>query len=125
MDARPGWNPSTASLGPFLLDRATTSGPAADSATTMSPGAGAKTSADSSTTSCVWRPAPSGVSAFHFSKRTAALVSRTGTGEPFTGGTIQMESLCGSTGGAKRSNTTTSALTPGSYFEGSSNTAST
>ena len=65
--------------------------PAADSATVMSPAAGAKTSADSSVTSCVRRPAPSGVSGRHFSSFTSFLVSRTGTGEPSAGGSIQME----------------------------------
>ena len=71
-------------------------GPAADSATTISPGAGAKTSADSRVTSCVRRPAPRGVSAFHFSRRTPAWFRERESVSRSAGGSIQMESACGS-----------------------------
>src|ERR1700675_4063191 len=91
--------------------RATISGPSADSATGISPAAGAKISADWSSTSLVRSPAPSGVSVLHDSSFTDVFVPFTAIGDPDAGGSIHIELTAGRTGGANLSSTTMSALT--------------
>ena len=124
IEARTGLKSDTTIFG--VPGRATTSGPSAASATAMSPAAGLKISADSSSTSFVRRPAPSAVSGRHRSSFTLrSCVSRTGIGEPSAGGSIQMEFRVRATGGAKRSSTTMSAFTADRTLPGGSKTAST